>query len=44
MLEKERNVMGIHSGKFDDARKMQEYCDMMKNAASKCNDEAELTQ
>ena len=35
--------MGIHSGKFYDAKKMQEYCDMMKNAASKYNDEAELT-
>ena len=34
--------MGIHSGKFYDAKKMQEYCDKMKHAASKFNAEAEL--
>ena len=34
--------MGIHSGKFYDAKKMQEYCDIYKDIASNYNGKADL--
>ena len=34
--------MGIHSGKFYDAKKMQEYCDIYKDIVSNYNEKANL--